>query len=116
MGIVKASLEILGIGIGVKKVVLLRSAVHKDESIDQIAFFIKCLKQPFIGVEKAYQSKKGVSVYARAGLRERDVILTPFYHTLKQSLYPIWPNFALFGVLHAIVAMIKSPWHYQLNQ
>ena len=28
LGIVKASLEILGIGIGVKKVVLLRSAVY----------------------------------------------------------------------------------------
>ena len=31
MGIVKASLEILGIGIGVKKVVLLMSATHHYE-------------------------------------------------------------------------------------
>ena len=30
LGIVKASLEILGIGIGVKKVVLLMSAVHAN--------------------------------------------------------------------------------------
>ena len=33
MGIVKASLEILGIGIGVKKVVLLRSATHVCHSV-----------------------------------------------------------------------------------
>ena len=32
LGIVKASLEILGIGIGVKKVVLLMSALHLPEN------------------------------------------------------------------------------------
>ena len=31
LGIVKASLEILGIGIGVKKVVLIMSVVHHDQ-------------------------------------------------------------------------------------
>ena len=33
LGIVKTSLEILGIGIGVKKVVLLMSALHLSRSI-----------------------------------------------------------------------------------
>ena len=37
MGIVKASLEILGIGIGVKKVVLLRSAWYKYQANHKIA-------------------------------------------------------------------------------
>jgi len=32
LGIVKASLEILGIGIGVKKVVLLMSGLYTDEN------------------------------------------------------------------------------------
>ena len=34
LGIVKASLEILGIGIGVKKLVLLRSDVKSTESLN----------------------------------------------------------------------------------
>ena len=41
LGIVKASLKILGIGIGVKKVVLLMSAVHYNLSDDSDVLYFR---------------------------------------------------------------------------